>query len=76
MRRDDDEGGGHATYFIEGEELPRVPFGMEREREDSPCPGCGAYFGDFHQAGCDVEECPRCGGQVATCGCIDAPKAG
>ncbi len=54
----------------------RVPFGLEREPEESPCPGCGVYFFELHQPGCEFEECPVCGGQVVACTCFDAPKPG
>jgi hypothetical protein len=61
---------------IEGEEFSRRRFGEEQHREESPCPGCGVYYGDVHELGCDVEECPKCGAQLAKCGCIEAPTAG
>lgn len=47
----------------------RIPFGEERYREESPCPGCGVYYFEFHQPGCPLEECPRCGGHRAECDC-------
>lgn len=35
-----------------------------------PCGGCGASVGALHSSGCDVERCPRCGGQSISCDCI------
>jgi len=64
------------SWFIDGREWTRVRFGEERDVEESPCPGCGVYYGDLHEAGCDVEQCPRCAGQIITCGCIEIPRAG
>jgi hypothetical protein len=34
------------------------------------CHDCKAKPGDPHKAGCDVERCPLCGGQLLTCPCI------
>lgn len=33
------------------------------------CHDCGAKIGEFHQPGCDMEECPFCNDQLISCGC-------
>ena len=33
------------------------------------CHDCNCPPGSFHHARCDVERCPRCGGQVIYCEC-------
>lgn len=35
------------------------------------CHDCGAKYGEYHHMGCDCEQCPICGGQLISCGCID-----
>lgn len=62
-------------YAIGGEEYPRIPYGQERRAAfggpGRPCHDCAVGDGQLHVSGCDVEECPRCGGQSISCDCPD-----
>jgi len=37
--------------------------------DSGKCHDCNAGLGKLHHPGCDVERCPRCGGQQITCPC-------
>jgi hypothetical protein len=37
------------------------------------CPDCDAGPGEVHSTGCDVEQCPYCGGQLISCNCHQKP---
>lgn len=54
--------------FPNGDEYPRIPF---PQQEPLRCHGCNIAPGGFHHEECDVEECPRCHGQLISCGCLD-----
>ena len=38
---------------------------------DGRCHDCNIVHGGKHHPGCDVELCPRCDGQLISCGCLD-----
>lgn len=38
-------------------------------RKGDRCGDCGALYGHYHHAGCDVERCPICKGQLIGCYC-------
>lgn len=57
------------TYSVQ---VPRIPYGRElsnRHASAAPCHDCLAVDGEYHDPGCDMEECPLCHGRAISCGC-------
>jgi len=67
------------TYVIAGTVYDRVAYGAEEDDWGAgigrPCHDCAVIKGQLHVVGCDVERCPRCGGQAISCDCLDAGDA-
>lgn len=67
------------TIVILGIMYDPIPYGegyhfdgdMEAEGR---CHDCGATVGENHHPGCDMEECPHCGGQYFICDCVTPEK--
>lgn len=68
------------TVMLSGKRYRRIRYGKEpflrNEPDDSriefaarPCHDCGAIRGELHLEDCDIEVCPRCGGQFFCCHC-------
>lgn len=61
-----DENGALMTWTDnDGEQM-----NARKVSERSPCGDCGAVKGQYHCNGCDIEECPRCHGQLLSCDCL------
>jgi hypothetical protein len=60
--------GNKVVKFPDGEKLPAMPYISD---DNSRCGDCYVAPGGFHHPGCDMEDCPRCGGQLISCGCLD-----
>lgn len=49
-----------------------IRFGDEKYHWDGEsCHDCNIKIGGIHHPGCDVEECPKCHGQLISCGCLE-----
>jgi hypothetical protein len=62
---------------IDGKEYEPVKFGDDG-RCHAPgdrCYDCAVANSGYHHPGCDAERCPKCGGQLISCGCLDEPEA-
>lgn len=55
------------VLFPDGVIMASIPYDGDFE----VCHDCKATLGECHHPGCDMERCPRCGGQLISCGCLD-----
>ena len=64
-------------FIINGDEYNRIRYGFEEDAMSHPkCDDCGAPRGMLHLLGCDIEACPRCGGQAISCDCFYDERPG
>ena len=59
------------AYVIGGVTYQRIRYGDEEGGPfPEPCHDCAVLRGQYHvEVICDMEECPRCHGQVIACDC-------
>lgn len=53
-------------FFIDGVVVVKSPVPYNGEGR---CWDCGVKTGEYHHPGCDMEQCPFCGGQFISCDC-------
>ena len=59
--------GNKVIDFPDSTEMPAIPYLSNRYR----CSDCGVKNAGNHHPNCDMERCPKCGGQLISCGCLD-----
>ena len=55
------------ALHLRGQAVPAVPHRVAEGWRR--CGDCGVEPGGFHHLGCDMQDCPRCGRQLLSCGC-------
>jgi len=57
--------------FPDDRTLSSIPYTPDYGGPEQRCHDCGIKAGGYHHPGCDMEICPRCLGQLISCGCLD-----
>jgi hypothetical protein len=61
--------GNDVVEYPDGEQVASIPFNPPDGVWH--CGDCGVLPGRSHHPGCSQEICPRCGGQLFVCGCLE-----
>jgi len=65
---------GAPVELKDGTTLDPVKYGDEKdfsEEFSERCHDCNCKVGEYHHPSCDMERCPKCDGQLITCGCME-----
>lgn len=57
--------------FPDGTKLPAIAYDEDGRGR---CHDCNIKNGGFHHSGCDMERCPKCLGQLISCGCLEVSE--
>jgi hypothetical protein len=59
--------------FPDGTRMQRIPYAefIHGIKTATRCADCNIEYGGFHHLGCDMEVCPKCDGQLISCGCLE-----
>ena len=61
--------GNTVVDYPDGSQLPSLD--SHFDEPGGRCHDCRIEHGGKHHPGCDVERCPKCTGQLISCGCLD-----
>ncbi len=57
--------------FPDGVTMDAIPYDTDYGDDNQRCHDCNVKRGGIHHPGCDMERCPKCKGQLISCGCLD-----
>jgi hypothetical protein len=62
-----------SVKYPDGEVLQSISYDPKASRFPSwfRCPDCNVAPGGNHHPNCEMEHCPKCGGQLISCACFD-----